>query len=432
MYGLKIAVVGGGSSYTPELIDGFIKRKSELVVSEIWLVDVERGREKLDIVSALAERMLKESGMDTKIITTLDRKKALEGADFVLTQLRVGGMGARAKDEGIPLEMGVIGQETTGPGGYAKALRTIPVILEIAREMETLCPDAFLVNFTNPAGMVTEAVLKHTNIKIIGLCNVPIHMKNNLAKIMDIPVEELHVEFTGLNHLVWGRSVFHLGREITEDVLTALKEGASFSMKNIPDMKWNPELIESLGMVPCPYHRYFYNQNIMLEEELEAYKVNGTRAYKVMEIEKGLFEKYADPDLKTKPVELESRGGAYYSDAAVSLISAIHNDKNEIHTVNLMNNGIISNLPDHVVVEANAIINRRGAQGITQGDMPYSILGLVTQVKAYEELAIDCAVGGERHKGVMALLNNPLVRDAELAIRLEKAIFESNTKILEG
>lgn len=424
---LKIAVFGGGSSYTPELIDGFIRRKDELKVREIWLVDVPTGKEKMEIVSALARRMLEEAGLETVLYTTMDRAEALKDADFVMTQLRVGGLGARKNDEEIPLKHGIIGQETTGPGGFAKALRTIPVILDICKDMKQYCPDAFLINFTNPAGMVTEAVLKHTDIKVIGLCNVPLTMRNNIAKIMELDPAKVHIDYMGLNHLVWGKHVYYEGKEITEEVLAKLMAGESFTMKNIPDLKWPAELLQALKMIPCPYHRYFYLKEESLKEETEAYHTTGTRATQVMAIEKDLFEVYKDLNLRVKPKELENRGGAYYSDAAVSLISAIYNDKNEVHPVNIMNNGAISNLPNDIVVEVNALVNRYGARGISVGPMPDHLYGIVTQVKAYEKLAIEAIVEKDRDKAVLALINNPIVGDAEKAIALVKDIYAINS-----
>lgn len=423
---LKIAVIGGGSSYTPELIDGFIKRKEELYAEELWLVDVEAGQEKLEIVGALAKRMLEKAGLQTKLFLTLDRSEALKNADFVLTQLRVGGLDARANDEAIPLKHNLIGQETTGPGGFAKALRTIPVILEIAREMEALCPDAFMLNFTNPAGMVTEAVLKYTNIKTIGLCNVPITMRNNIAKIMGVEAQDLYIEYMGLNHLVWGSQVFLKGTDITELVLNKLKSGESFTMKNIPDLQWPPELLTAIQMIPCPYHRYFYLKNHSLEEERQAQENGGTRALKVKEIEKELFEIYKDANLNTKPAALENRGGAYYSDAAVSLISAIFNDKQEIHPVNIMNKGAIPNMPYDAVVEVNAVVGRSGARGITLSHMPPHLYGIVSAVKSYEQLAIEGIVHDEPNKCLLALVNHPLVGDATAAQAVLKDIYEVN------
>lgn len=428
---LKIAVFGGGSSYTPELIDGFIKRRDELKVKEIWLVDVAMGLEKMHIVTALAKRMLEEAGIKTQIHTTMNRQEALENADFVLTQLRVGGLEARKNDEEIPLKHHIIGQETTGPGGFAKALRTIPVILDICKDMQQYCPNAFLINFTNPAGMVTEAVLKHTNIRVLGLCNVPLTMRNNIAKMMELDSADIQIDFMGLNHLVWGKNVYYKGEDITANVLAKLMAGESFTMKNIPDLKWPASLLSALKMIPCPYHRYFYLKEESLKEELEAYQTKGTRASQVMAIEKSLFEVYQDTNLRVKPKELENRGGAYYSDAAVSLISAIYNDKNEIHPVNIMNNGTISNLPADMVVEVNALINRNGARGISVGEMPTHLYGLVSQVKAYEQLAIEAIVEKDRDKAVLALINNPIVGDAEKALALVNDIYEANVAFID-
>lgn len=423
---LKIAVIGGGSSYTPELIDGFIKRKDELYAEEIWLVDVEAGLEKLEIVGALAQRMLEKAGLKTKLFLTLDRSEALKDADFVLTQLRVGGLDARAKDEAIPLKHNLIGQETTGPGGFAKALRTIPVILEIAREMEALCPNAFLFNFTNPAGMVTEAVLKHTAIKTIGLCNVPITMRNNIAKMMGVEASDLYIEYMGLNHLVWGSKVFLKGEDITTLVLDKLRSGESFTMKNIPDLQWPPELLEAIQMIPCPYHRYYYLKQESLEEERQAQATKGTRAMQVKAIEKELFEIYKDTNLNTKPAALENRGGAYYSDAAVSLISAVYNDKQEVQPVNIMNKGAIPNLPYDAVVEINAVVGRSGARGISMSPMPTHLHGLVSAVKSYEQLAIEGIVNDEPNKCLLALINHPLVGDAPAALAVLKDIYFVN------
>ncbi|HBS57637.1 MAG TPA: 6-phospho-beta-glucosidase, partial [Firmicutes bacterium] len=270
MRGLKIAVIGGGSSYTPELVDGFIRRAAELPVCEICLVDIAAGERKLKIVSALARRMVAAAGLHMSITATLNRQEALRGADFVVTQFRVGGLTARARDERFPLPYHVLGQETTGPGGFAKALRTIPVMLDICADMAAWCPDAWLINFTNPAGLITESVLKYTQTKCIGLCNVPIHMQMTIAKLLEAKPRELFIDFVGLNHLLWGRKVCLRGGDVTGEVLAKLQDGAALSVKNIPDLKWDGEFLRALGMVPCPYHRYYYMTDALLAEELAA------------------------------------------------------------------------------------------------------------------------------------------------------------------
>ncbi|SHK70960.1 6-phospho-beta-glucosidase [Clostridium cavendishii DSM 21758] len=433
MKGLKIAIIGGGSSYTPEIIEGFIKRKSELPVNEIYLVDIKEGEEKLNIVGNLARRMIKKAGLDINLVLTLDRREALKNADFVTTQFRVGGLEARARDERFPLKYNVLGQETVGPGGFAKALRTIPVILDICKDMKELCPDAWLINFTNPSGLVTEAVTKYTNIKCIGLCNVPIHMKMDVASMLEVESKELFIEFVGLNHLVWGRRVWHKDEDVTENIIKSLQDGASLTMKNISDLKWPAEFLNALGMIPCPYHRYYYMTDRLLKEEKESAEANGkgTRAEQVQKIEEKLFELYKDESLNVKPVELEKRGGAYYSDAAVSLISSIYNDKKEIHTVNVKNNGIIKGIPDDCIIETNCIVGSKGATPLSlTGELEGKVLGLIQIVKSYEILAVESAVTGNREKAIMALTNNPLIPSIDVAIKLFDEILVINKEYL--
>lgn len=431
MNGLKVAVIGGGSSYTPELIDGFIKRNNELPVKEIHLVDIEEGKSKLDIVGNLAKRMVKKAGVDIDIILTLDRESAIKDANFVTTQFRVGGLEARAKDERIPLQYNVIGQETTGPGGFAKAMRTIPVILDICKDIEELAPNAWLINFTNPAGLITEAVHRYTNVKTIGLCNVPIGMVNMVSKMLEVDSERIKIDFAGLNHLVWGKRVYLDGEDITDEVIEKLCDGGSLTMKNIPDLKWDKDFVKSLGMIPCPYHRYYYMTDDLIEEEKESVETGkGTRAEQVLKIEKELFEVYKDPNLNQKPEQLEKRGGAYYSDAAVSLISAIYNDKKEVHTVNVKNNGAISNLPDDVVVEVNAIVDKTGAHSITVGQLPPEVSGLVQAAKAYELLAVEAGATGDYGTALKALVANPLVPSVKIAKKLLDDIIFANKAYL--
>lgn len=432
MSGLKIAVIGGGSSYTPELVDGFIRRADELPVREIMLADIAPGRRKLEIVSDLARRMADRAGLNIKITHSLDRREALCGADFVVTQFRVGGLAARARDERFPLEYGVLGQETTGPGGFAKALRTIPVILDICADMAELCPQGWLINFTNPSGMITETIRRYTDIKCIGLCNVPIHMKMTIAKLLGAEPCDLFIDFVGLNHLVWGRKVWLKGIDVTGTVLEKMQDGATLNVKNIPDLKWDGEFLRALQMVPCPYHRYYYMTDALVAEEQAAAATQGkgTRAEQVQAVEEKLFALYADPQLAEKPAELEKRGGAYYSDAAVSLISAIYNDKREIHTVDTVNSGAIRELPDDCVVETNCLIGRNGAVPLAAGSLSPEIAGLIRQVKAYETLAVEAGRFGDRAKALLALVNNPLVPSVDVAKRLLADIIALNTEYL--
>lgn len=414
--GIKIVTIGGGSSYTPELVEGFIKRYHELPVKELWLVDIEAGQEKLNIVGALAKRMVEKAGLPIEVHLTLDRREALKDADFVTTQFRVGLLEARAKDERIPLKYGVIGQETNGPGGLFKGLRTIPVILDIVKDMEELCPDAWLVNFTNPAGMVTEAVLRYTNLKkVVGLCNVPIGIKMGIAKALDVDVERIEVQFAGLNHMVYGLDVYLDGVSIMDQVLDELgNPNSQWSMRNIEAKNWEPSFVKGLGVIPCPYHRYYYKTKDMLEEEQKAAQEKGTRAEVVQQVEQELFELYKDPDLSIKPPQLEKRGGAYYSDAACNLISSIYNDKHDIQPVNTVNRGAIASIPAESAVEVNCIITKDGPKPIATGDLPVAVRGLVQQIKSFERVAAEAAVTGDYETALVAMTINPLVPSDEL------------------
>lgn len=432
MNGLKIAVIGGGSSYTPELVDGLLRRAGELPVAELWLADQAAGQEKLAVVGALARRMAARAGSPMEIHATLDRRQALAGANYIVTQIRVGGLAARVRDERIPLKYGVLGQETVGPGGFANALRTVPVILGICRDIETLCPDAWLINFANPAGLVTEAVLGHSAVKCLGLCNVPINMVMTAAKLLGADPADVAIDFAGLNHLVWGRAVRLKGEDVTGVILEKLADGAALTMNNIPDLKWDAAFLKELGMVPSPYHRYYYMTDRLLAEEQAAAAPGGpgTRAEQVQAVEEALFARYRDESLAEKPPELAKRGGAYYSEAAVSLISAIHNDKNELHTVNTRNNGAIAGLSADAVVEVNCRVGKGGAVPLPVGDLPTAALRLVQRVKAYERLAIAAAVGGDRATALAALAANPLVPSADIAAALLDEILAANREYL--
>lgn len=427
---IKLAIIGGGSSYTPELVEGVIKRLEFLPVKQMHFVDIEAGAEKLEIIKGLAQRMVDKAGADIEIKAGFDRREAIKGADFVMTQFRVGGLAARANDERIPIKYDVIGQETTGPGGFAKALRTIPVILDICKDIEELAPNAWMLNFTNPAGLVSEAVSKYSKVKSIGLCNVPVSMEMMIAEMMECEPKELQLEFAGLNHLVWVLKAWLKGEDITQTVLEKVGDGANFSMKNIWEEPWDPAFLKALGAIPCPYHRYFYQADAMLAEEKQSAGEQGTRAEQVMETESALFKLYQDPNLDHKPKELEERGGAYYSDASLNLVDSIYNNRNSIHVVNVLNNGAINGLADDAVIECSAVIGSWGAKPLAVGNLSTNISGLLHQVKAYEQLAIEAAVEGSYDKALMALTNNPLVPDIGRAKSILDEILEVNAPYL--
>ncbi|WEG10769.1 6-phospho-beta-glucosidase [Pullulanibacillus sp. KACC 23026] len=413
---LKVAVIGGGSSYTPEIVEGFIQRYHELPVRELYLVDIEEGRHKLEITAALAKRMVEESGLPIKVVPTLNRREAIEGADFVTTQLRVGLLDARAKDESIPLKYSIIGQETTGAGGFAKALRTIPVLLDIARDIEELSPDAWMFNFTNPAGINTEAVLNHSKVKSVGLCNLPIGTQMQIGKLLGVEASKIGLEWVGLNHLNWATKILVEGEDLLPVILGKASSEKGLTMKNIPDFQWGEEFLRSMGALPCSYLRYFYMTDDMLAEELQAAKTTGSRAEVVKKLEGELFEIYKDPNLKEKPKQLEQRGGAYYSTAAVNLIDSIYNNRNDQQVVNIQNNGLLDFLPDTASIEANCIINSEGATPVQiRSEIPNQIKGLIQVVKAYESLTVEAAVSGDYGTALQALTVHPLVTSAKVA-----------------
>ncbi|SUB31870.1 putative glycosyl hydrolase [Yersinia pseudotuberculosis] len=427
----KITIIGGGSSYTPELVDGLIQRIEQLPVTELALVDVEQGRQKVEIIAALTQRMLARHGLEqVKVSVHYSLDEAIRGARFVLTQFRVGQLPARAADERLGLKYNLLGQETTGIGGFAKALRTIPVMLDIAANVERLAPDAWIINFTNPAGIVTEAVSRYTKAKIIGLCNVPISMHHMIAKLLQAPYEDLQLRFAGLNHMVWVHEVLQRGKDVTADVLKMLCDGASLSMNNIKEAPWPPEFLQAMGAIPCPYHRYFYQTQDMLAEEMAAAAERGTRAEQVMQVEKELFALYADPHLDTKPEQLSFRGGSFYSEVALELIRAIHNNLETQLVVNTTNRGAIRGLSDDSVVETNCIIDAKGAHPLTFGPLPVSMHGLTQQVKAYERLTIDAAVHGDRRSALLALVTNPLIANASIAQPLLEEVLQVNKPYL--
>jgi 6-phospho-beta-glucosidase len=419
--GLKAVILGGGSSYTPEIIEGLLSRPQEISVREVWLVDIPAGEEKLGVVGALAERMVERAGSPFQVRLTLDRREALAGADFVVTQIRVGGIRARIKDERVPLRHGVIGQETTGPGGFAKALRTIPVILDICRDIEELAPGAWLINFTNPSGIVTEAVTRHAGTKVIGLCNNAINMERSIQQAYGARPEEVFIEFVGCNHLLWATRVVVRGDDVTADLMRRLAERG----------EWPGELLESLRAIPCGYHRYYY----MGDEALEALQradAEGkpTRGEAILQIEKELFDLYRDPHLAEKPAALSQRGGALYSEAAVRLISSIVNDRRDIQCVDTTNRGALADLAPDCVVEVNCVIDGEGAHPLTIGRLRPELRGLLQQVKAYEELTIEAAVSGDRKVALQALLANPLVPSLRTAKALLDDLLEAHAEHL--
>lgn len=421
---LKITIIGAGSSYTPELIEGLIKRNHELSIRELWLVDIEDGEEKVNIIGDLTRRMLAKNNMKhIDVHVTLDRRAALKDADFVCSQFRAGCLEGRIRDERISLKYGMIGQETNGLGGFANACRTIPIALEIAKEMEALCPDAWLLNFTNPSGMVTEAILKHTKVKAVGLCNVPVIMQKGIAKMLKADEQDFILQVAGLNHFIWARQILHNGQDKLQDVVEEILSGNDpLVPQNIPPFEWPAELLRNMGMIPCAYLRYYYTSQDIMGQELEEANGEGTRGEVVKAMEKRLFDIYRDPELDKKPKELEKRGGQYYSEAACELISSIYNDKRTIMHVNTRNDGAIDGLPDDCTVEVSCMITKSGPLPLNVAPFPSDTLRLIQLMKEFETLTVEAAVTGDRNAAHRALILNPLVTTGTV---LEQALAET-------
>jgi 6-phospho-beta-glucosidase len=403
---MKVAVFGGGSTYTPELVNGFLERIKSFPLTELWLMDIDPHR--LEVVGGFAQRMVAAKGNPFKVVLTADRREAIQGAAYVTTQLRVGMMTARRNDEYLGKRHGLIGQETTGVGGMAKALRTIPVILQIARDMQELAPGALLVNFTNPAGLVTEAIFRYApEVQAAGVCNVPINTQMNFIKGLEkalgttIAPERTRLNTLGLNHLTWHRGFTLDGEEmwprIIENYIAELKAS------DHPD--WEPRTVESLKMIPNYYLQYFYHTDRKLAAQD---KWPPSRADEVMVIEEGLLRDYANPELKEPPADLMKRGGAYYSTVATQLLNAHYNDLGETHVVNIRQAGAVKGWPEDWVLEMPSKVNRSGIQPLPADPLPPSVFGLIAQIKMYEILTVEAAVHGDREAAYQALLAHPL------------------------
>jgi 6-phospho-beta-glucosidase len=408
--GLKIAVIGGGSTYTPELVQGFAVRSERLPMDDLVLLDPDE--ERLEVVGGLARRMLARAGFEGRLTLTGRREEALEGADFVIVQLRIGGQAQRLVDERLPLEFGCIGQETTGPGGFAKALRTVPVVLELAEETARRgAAGAWLVDFTNPVGIVTQALLDEGH-RAIGLCNVAIGMQRRFAAHLGVEPDRVELEHVGLNHLSWLRGL----RVDGVDRLPELLERDAETLAE--EVELPVELVRLLRAVPSYYLRYYY----LTDEVLDAQRRTRSRAEQVMEIERELLQLYRDPALDTKPELLEHRGGAFSSEAAAQLVASLHAGTGDVQVVDIRNQGALPDLPDDAVVEIPARIDCDGAHALPLGPLPPVLLGLIQQMKAYERLTVAAASTGDRGLALEALLANPLVRDYRAAVPLLDAL----------
>ena len=405
---MKICIIGAGSTYTPELVEGIINKRDTLPVTELVFMDIDER--KLNIVGGLCQRMVEAAGLPCKTELVLnDYEKALKGADFVLAQIRVGKLPARVKDEKIPLKYNLIGQETCGIGGMFKGLRTIPVMMKIVKLMEQHCPDAWLINFSNPSGMIAEALLNYTNVKMMGLCNVPINTIDGIKRHMNLP--NANIEYMGLNHFAFVTKIEQDGKDYLQEALEAGLN--SESMKNIPASGFTKEQVKAIGAIPTCYLEYYYFQDSKLEKLKTSERSRGETC---MMIEEELLAIYQNSELHVKPEQLSKRGGARYSEVAINLVDSIWNDTNDIQIVNVLNNGAMDFLPDNAAVEVCARIGRNGAQTIpVTGTVNDHIKEYIQQVKAYERHAVKAAIYGDKDEAMRALVMNPLCGDLKTA-----------------
>lgn len=421
---MKITVIGGGSTYTPELVNGFLARVGSLPLKELWLMDVDR--ERLEVVGGFARRMVKAKGEPFQVVLSNNQREAVAGASYVVTQLRVGGMPARRGDEYLGLRHGLIGQETTGVGGMAKALRTIPVILGIARDIREVAPGALLANFTNPAGLVTEALNRHaTDVPAVGVCNVGITMKmealEDLEKVTGNKVDDSRAALNtlGLNHLTWHRGFSIDGQDMWPTFFPAFIE----KTKKAKDPEWDIRTLEILQMVPNYYLQYYYYTDKKLEAQK---KWPPSRAEEVVAIEQNLLRDYANPALTEAPAELMKRGGAYYSTLATQLINSHCNSLGQVHVVNVRNNGAVKEWPSDWVLEMPAKVDRKGIHPLPTTPLPPVCYGLISQVKMFELLTVEAAVRGDRNALYQALLTHPLGPSGDKVQAVMDDLLESN------
>jgi 6-phospho-beta-glucosidase len=426
---LKVAVIGGGSSYTPELVSGFLRRVDSLPLGELWLMD--SSPQRLEVVGSFAQRMGAARGSPFAVRLTTERRDAVEGAGYVITQLRVGGMQARRADEYLGRRHGLVGQETTGVGGMAKALRTIPVILEVAREMEALAPGALLVNFANPAGLITEALARHAAaVPSVGVCNAPITFTMQVLAALEEQTglratpERVALDTLGLNHLSWHRGFAVDGRDLWPQVM----EGFLVRHQaNAGGTGWDRRTVEVLGMIPNDYVQYYYYtpRKVAGQEQWPP-----SRAEEVMAIEQRLLAQYAEPQRSELPADLLKRGGAYYSTAATQLLNAHYNDLNERHVLNVPQRGAVPGWPDDWVLELPCQVGAAGIRPLPAEPLPPACFGLLAHVKAYEILTVEAAVGGDRNAAYRALLTHPLGPPADRVQAVLDDLLETNRAYL--
>ena len=421
---MKICIVGAGSTYSPEFVDGILRREGEMCVKELVLMDI--NAERLAAVGGLIRRICGTFAKPPKVTLTEDLQEAVIDADYVVTQFRVGMLPARAKDERIPLKFGIIGQETTGPGGFAKALRTIPKILDITSCMEKYAPNAMLINFTNPSGIITEAVMKYSSVPVVGLCNGPITISMRINEIMGWEKSDVFYDYFGLNHLGFIKGIYLKGSNVSDEVFEKILDHPKCDY--MIGYKFNKKHVQAMKILPVGYLQYYFNEKEAFEK-LNALPL--TRAEQLIDVDAQLLVEYSDPNLKTKPPGLEQRGGAWYSEVAVALINSFQNDDGATHVINTKNNGTISDLPDDAVIEIPAIVRGDSIRTLELGRLPLEVCGIIQHVKAYESLTVKAGAEQSYNAALAALMSHPFMRSADDAEKILDEIIEAHPEYIK-
>ena len=425
--GLKIAVIGAASSYTPELFANLIELYAQIEVERVTLVDL--NLEKVNFIAGVCNRLLEGSNKKIKVGVTQHRQEAISGADFIILQIRVGGLEARVRDERLPMEFDLVGNETTGAGGFVCAIRTVPVALEIAQDIERLSPKAWLLNLSNPAGIVTEALLKHSQVRTVGFCNIPINTQYTISEILDVPPATVQLDSFGLNHLSWVRGAYVDGQEMLQPLITKGHTRRSILYRlGLVDSLIDPEWLQTLGLIPGWYLRYFYYTGKVLEADRHSLRSKGE---KDMTAEEKLRQIYATSGYnETARHILKSKGGAQYYLPVLQVIDSIVHDRGEVVVVDVRNGGAMPDLPPEVCVEVPARIYKERIDPLPSGPMPLNVRGLAQTVKTYEELTVKAVITGDRRTALAALMANPLVGTYPKARQFFERVLENERSFL--
>lgn len=425
--GVKIGIVGGGSTYTPGIAKGLIEHRAHIPLDRVTLMDL--NREKVEVIAALTRNLLRQAGLPAEVETTQERERAIEGADFLISQVRIGGLAARIRDERTPLEFDMVGNETVGPGGFVSALRTVPFAVELAALVARTSPRTVIINFTNPSGIVTEAMLKHTTARVVGLCNIPTDLRIGLAHYLGVDPSGIMLDYFGLNHLGWVRAVYLDGQDVLPRLIAeSSARDRGLYRYGMVDALIPPQLLQAWGMLPNWYVRFYCRPEAVLAEQRRAPQSRGEQD---LGVERQLLEMYARGEFGPEAERLlAQKGGSHYAAAAVDVIVSILEDRGERLVLDVRNEGALPDLPAEVCVEVPSLVGRKKIKPLPQGPIPLAVRGLLQTVKAYEELTVEAALTGNRNTALEALMANPLVGSYDQASGYLERVLDAEREFL--